>query len=350
MTVVSENSERLLRYHGDQAAAGATLDFAVNVISPSPPPWLQQVLSNALPRLGAYPPSELHQRAVAAVSAAVGVDTHNVVLLNGAAEGFALLPSLHPHWPVVIHPGFSEPQMCLDNAGIEVEQVILSSPFELDPTAITEAADMVIIGNPTNPTGVVYPVDTLRQLARKGRYLVIDEAFLDITGCESMASLVGQIPGLIVLRSLTKTWSIAGLRCGFLIADPQTVSRLSQQRPQWPLGTLQLEAILAVMERGAEFLPQIVADIAAHKAEMMVSLQDAGFGVFPSQAPYLLVTPPGDAEWLRCQLAERGIAVRRCDTFPGLDSRFWRLAVRPPEQVAALLDAVTELHSLRIDT
>ncbi|WP_080793954.1 Rv2231c family pyridoxal phosphate-dependent protein CobC [Corynebacterium pacaense] len=347
MNVVSVNSGHPLRYHGDQAAAGARLDFAVNVVSPSPPEWLQRVLIDEIPRLGSYPPAELQRRAVAAVAAGVGVDKHDVLLLNGAAEGFSLLSRLQPRSAVVLHPGFTEPQACLEDAGVTVGEVIMSAPYTLDTVAVDEAADMVVIGNPTNPTGVLHPVDQLSALARPGRFLVVDEAFLDVTGGESMASLVGRLPGLIVLRSLTKTWSIAGLRCGFLIADPQTVDRLAAFRPHWPLGTLQLAAMIAVMDRGGEFLPGISADIAAQRADMVASLGAAGFHVHPSRAPYLLVNPPGDAEGLRLGLAARGIAVRRCDTFPGLDSRFWRLAVRPPEQVDALLEAVEELTRVK---
>lgn len=351
-----------LRYHGDRAADGAVLDFAVNVQADAPPGWLREVVRSGVDTLGSYPGHELYRDATAAVAAHHGVTPEQVLLLNGAAEGFSLLARLRPAWPVIIHPGFTEPEACLVDAGIDVDRVVLRAPFDLDRAidalgfgGVHEEADLVVIGNPTNPTGRLYGVDELSRLAEPWRYLVIDEAFLDVvdapgvadhTHATSMISRIGQIPGLIVLRSLTKTWSLAGLRCGYLISDAETVTRLSRGRAHWPLGTLQLRAIQAVMEQGTPHLPTITADIARNRESMVTALETAGFTVHPSAAPYLLVQPPGGvehAERTRRALAGRGIAVRRCDTFPGLDSGFWRLAVREPAQVAALLQAIADI-------
>lgn len=355
-------SDDPLRYHGDQAALDADLDFAVNVYAHTPPEWLREVVRSGVDKLGSYPDHGLYREVTAAVAAHHGVDPEQVLLLNGAAEGFSLLPKVRPAWPVIIHPGFTEPEACLVESGIDVDRVVLQAPFALDKAVnalgfggVHEEADLVVIGNPTNPTGRLYSVDELSRLAEPWRYLMVDEAFLDVTDGKSMISRVGELPGLIVLRSLTKTWSLAGLRCGYLISDAETVGRLSQGRARWPLGTLQLMAILAVMKpggRGEAELPGIAMEIAENRDAMAADLTRAGFTVHPSSAPYLLVEPPVGAsegsraeavEKLRLGLAARGIAVRRCDTFPGLDLRFWRLAVREPSRVAALLQAVEEL-------
>lgn len=354
-----------LRYHGDRAAVDATVDFAVNVYSSTPPAWLREEVRSGVDKLGSYPDHRLYRDATAAVAAQHGVAPTQVLLLNGAAEGFSLLAKLRPAWPVIIHPGFTEPEACLVEAGIDVDRVVLQAPFSLDRAqevlgfgGVHDEADLVVIGNPTNPTGRLYGVDELSGLAEPWRHLVVDEAFLDVTQGESMISRVGELPGLIVLRSLTKTWSLAGLRCGYLISDELTVQRLSRGRPQWPLGTLQLLAIKAVMEpggRGVAELADIVADIAANRSAMVAHLEEAGFTVHPSSAPYLLVQPPIDGhdpaatEMLRQRLATRGIAVRRCDTFPGLDLSFWRLAVREPSQVTMFLAAMEELKTTESD-
>ncbi|GAB3589767.1 Threonine-phosphate decarboxylase [Corynebacterium faecale] len=351
-----------LRYHGDQAAVDAELDFAVNVQADTPPGWLREVVAEGVDKLGSYPDHQLHREATAAVAAWHGVSPDQVLLLNGAAEGFSLLTKLRPAWPVIIHPGFTEPEACLVEAGIDVDRVILTPPFDLDRAVevlgfggVHDEADLVVIGNPTNPTGRLYPVEELSRLAEPWRHLVVDEAFLDVSEGQSMISRVGELPGLIVLRSLTKTWSLAGLRCGYLISDRETVARLAGGRPRWPLGTLQLLAIRAVMEpggRGETELPGISGRIASDRETMVLALQAAGFTVHPSAAPYLLVQPPGGAQAadrLRLGLAARGITVRRCDTFPGLDSGFWRLAVREPAKVATLLQTIDELKPTHND-
>ncbi|MDO5076006.1 MAG: Rv2231c family pyridoxal phosphate-dependent protein CobC [Corynebacterium sp.] len=325
-----------LRFHGDEAAMNASLDFAVNVRLSRPPAWLRDVLHRGVDTLGAYPNSEAARRAVAQYHC---VQPEQVLLLAGAAEGFALLPRLAPRLATVVHPSFTEPEYALRMAGVPVHRWVLRPPFELCEGQGTtsgepgDLGDMLVVGNPTNPTGVLHPRATLLELAERVRYLVVDEAFMDLSPDES---LIGDTSGtgIIVLRSLTKTWGLAGLRCGYLIADPAVVARLERCRPHWPLGTLQLLAIEHAV--GADVGP-LRAEVLRQRAAMVEYLSDCGWRVWPSQAPFVLVNPPGaDPDGQRERLAERGVAVRRCDTFPGLGPDFWRLAVRDGEAVATL--------------
>jgi histidinol-phosphate aminotransferase len=143
-----------------------------------------------------------------------------------------------------------------------------------------------------------------------------------------------------VLRSLTKTWSLAGLRVGYALGAPDVLARLTAARPHWPVGTLQLAAIAACCA------PQAVAEaaagaqrMAALRTEMASGLQSAGVDPVNGHAPFVLFTV-ADAELTRKHLHARGIAVRRCDTFVGLDGRYLRAAVRPewPVLVEAIAD------------
>ena len=93
--------------------------------------------------------------------------------------------------------------------------------MNLDPAAVAAGADLVVVGNPNNPTGTVDPAETLAALAAPGRVLVVDEAFMPFCPGEP-ASLASRadLPGLVVVRSLTKLWAIPGLRAGYLLAHP----------------------------------------------------------------------------------------------------------------------------------
>ncbi|WJY75836.1 Threonine-phosphate decarboxylase [Corynebacterium canis] len=332
-----------LRFHGDEAAAAASLDFAVNVRLSRPPAWLREILVRGIDSLGAYPNAKAAREAVAEHHC---VQPDQVMLLSGAAEGFALLPRLQPRLATVVHPSFTEPEYALRAAGVPVQRWILDPPFCLNSGSAAgagsgelgdigkagpgELGDMVVIGNPTNPTGVLHSRADLLRLADRTKYLVVDEAFMDLSPDESV---IGS--GAIVLRSLTKTWGLAGLRCGYMIADAEIIAHLERERPHWPLGTLQLLAIEYAV--GAEVGP-LYEEMAAQRTEMAAYLTSHGWNVWPSQAPFLLVNPPPgpDPEVQRVRLAERGVAVRRCDTFPGLDKTFWRLAVRDAAAVATL--------------
>lgn len=343
-----------LRFHGDEAAAAASLDFAVNVRLSRPPAWLREILVRGIDSLGAYPNAKAAREAVAKHHC---VQPDQVMLLSGAAEGFALLPRLQPRLATVVHPSFTEPEYALRAAGVPVQRWILDPPFclnsgsaagagpgelgemgkagpgelgDLGKAGLGELGDMVVIGNPTNPTGVLHSRADLLRLADRTKYLVVDEAFMDLSPDESV---IGS--GAIVLRSLTKTWGLAGLRCGYMIADAEIIARLERERPHWPLGTLQLLAIEHAV--GAEVAP-LYEEMVAQRTEMATYLTSHGWNVWSSQAPFLLVNPPPgpDPEVQRVRLAERGVAVRRCDTFPGLDKTFWRLAVRDAAAVATL--------------
>ena len=317
------------RYHGDQAAEPGMLDFAVNVRHARPPVWLTERLAARLTDLARYPSRDDERAAVQAVAARHGRGPDEVALLAGAAEGFALLPNLRPTLAAVIAPSFTEPDVALTTAGVEVRHVVLDPPFGLAGVRVPDTADLVLVGNPTNPTSVLHTREQILALRRPGRIVVVDEAFADSVPGEP-ESLAGEsLPDVLVLRSLTKTWSLAGLRVGYALGAPDVLARLTATRPHWPLGTLQLTAVAACCA------PEAVADaaadarrLAAMRAAMVSGLRAVGAELVDGRAPFVLFAV-GDAELTRKHLHTNGIAVRRCDTFVGLDGPYLRAAVRP---------------------
>jgi histidinol-phosphate aminotransferase len=149
--------------------------------------------------------------------------------------------------------------------------------------------------------------------------------------------------GLLVFRSLTKTWALAGLRAGYALGAPQLLARLAAPRPSWPVSTPALEAVIACSEPAALARARSAADALAAGREQQAAALAAvpGVTVLPGRAPYLLLRlPAGRGERVRTALRAAGIAVRRGDTFPGLDADHLRVAVRPPEQVQRLVVAL----------
>ncbi|MEU6155524.1 Rv2231c family pyridoxal phosphate-dependent protein CobC [Actinosynnema sp. NPDC047251] len=330
----------LLRHHGDVDAAPGLVDFAVNVRMAAPPGWLRERLAGVLGRLGSYPSvaDDLRARSVVAARHGRGVD--EVLILSGAAEGFALLPALRPRSAAVVHPSFTEPEVALADAGVPVRRVLLSADdgYRLRPGLVPEDADLVVLGNPTNPTSVLHPAEVVASLSRPGRVLVVDEAFADAVPGEVESLASARVPGLLVLRSLTKTWGLAGLRAGYALGPPELLARLALPRPQWPVSSFVLEAVAACCG------PDAVAEAEAsalecreHTASAVRSLGD--LVVVPPSAPFLLLRVP-DGERVRLSLRDKGIAVRRGDTFPGLTADHLRVAVRAPDEFALLVDAL----------
>lgn len=331
-----------LRHHGDVDAAPGLLDFAVNVRGGTPPAWLRDRLAAALDQLSRYPSAAEDAAARQAVAARHGRRPDEVLVLAGAAEGFALLPALRPTHAAVVHPSFTEPEVALRTAGLPVTRVFTADDHRLVPDRVPAEADLVVLGNPTNPTSVLHPAATLRALARPGRVLVVDEAFADAVPGEA-ESLAGEdVPGVLVLRSLTKTWALPGLRAGYALGAPDLLARLAAPRPPWPVGTLVLEAVRACSEPAALAEAARTARRTAEHRDALAAALAAIPGVQvhrPAAAPFLLLRVSG-GEPVRLALRRKGIAVRRGDTFPGLTADHLRVAARPPELAATLVDAL----------
>jgi len=332
------------RYHGDEAVAPGMLDFAVNVRDARPPEWLLRRLAEKLPELARYPGAEDVRRAREAAARRHGRAPDEVVPLAGAAEGFALLANLRPARAALVAPSFTEPAAALSAAGVPVHHVVLQPPFGLggvlQQAQVPEDADLVVVGNPTNPTAVLHTREQLLALRRPGRILVVDEAFADSIPGEPESLAGDSLPDVLVLRSLTKTWALAGLRVGYALGAPGVLARLTARRAHWPVGTLQLTAIAACCEPGAVAEAAAgAAGLAAVRAEMAAGLRAAGADVVAGRAPFVLFRHP-DAVRIREVLKGRGIAIRRCDTFVGLDERYLRAAVR--REWPLLIDAIFE--------
>ncbi|AVT34945.1 threonine-phosphate decarboxylase [Plantactinospora sp. BC1] len=340
-----------LGHHGDVELAPGLVDLAVNVQRHPMPAWLREPIVAALETLAGYPDPA---PARAAVAARHRRPADEVLLTAGAAEGFVLLAQAlrGAHRPVVVHPQFTEPEAALRAAGHRVERVLLppETDFRLDPELVPADADLVFVGNPTNPTSVLHPADVLAGLARPGRVLVVDEAFADSTITEdstvtvtaNFGATVGGIaepeslasrrdlPGLVVVRSLTKTWGLAGLRIGYLLAPAELVERLAAVQPLWAVSSPALAAAAACATPGAvEAERRIAARLAVERAYLVRRLGElprVRVAGTPASA-FVLVHLPGAAR-VRLALRDRGFAVRRGDTFPGLGPDWLRLAVR----------------------
>jgi histidinol-phosphate aminotransferase len=346
MATLDPSPPAAARYHGDQDVAPGMLDFAVNVRGAQPPEWLMWRLAAQLPDLARYPSlTEVH-RAQDAVAERHGRARDEVLALAGAAEGCALLPNLRPARAAVIAPSFAEPAVALSAAGAPVQHVVLEPPFGLSgalkDARVPDDADLVVVGNPTNPTSVLHTREQLLALRRPGRILVVDEAFVDSVPGEPESLAGDALPDVLVLRSLTKTWALAGLRVGYALGSPEVLARLTARRAHWPVGTLQLTAIAACC--AAEAVAEAAAGavgLAEMRAEMVAGLTSVGADVVDGRASFVLFRMP-DAEHIRNGLHDKGIAIRWCDTFVGLGEQYLRAAVRP--EWPLLVQAISEVR------
>jgi histidinol-phosphate aminotransferase len=318
-----------LGHHGDADLVPGLVDLAVNVRSSGTPAWLAARIRET--DLAAYPDQ---RPAVAAVAARHRRATEEVLLTAGAAEAFVLLArALRPRHAVVVHPQFTEPEAALRAAGHQVDRVILPFPFTLDPALIPADADLVFIGNPTNPTSVAHPREALLRLVRPGRTVVVDEAFADcLPGEPQSAAATADLDGLVVIRSLTKTWALAGLRVGYLLAAPPLVRLLATAQPPWPVSAPALTACVATAtDAAARDVEAWSRGLADARSRLLAGLARVdGVRVVPGASASFALLDTGIAD-IRTRLHARGFAVRRGETFPGLRPGWIRVAVRDAE-------------------
>ncbi|MDQ1645782.1 MAG: histidinol-phosphate aminotransferase [Cryptosporangiaceae bacterium] len=340
---VARHPSHDLRHHGDREATAGLVDLAVNVRAAPRPTWLTARVREALGELESYPDGRVAREAIAARH---GRDPGEVLLTAGAAEAFVLLARvLDPRRAVVVHPQFTEPEAALRAAGHKVERVVLRERdgFQLDRALIPATADLVMIGNPTNPTSVLHPSARVAELARAGRTLVVDEAFADtVPGESGSLSSRRDVPGLVVVRSLTKTWGLAGLRIGYVLADPRLIAELAEAQPLWPVSAPALAAAEACASplavATADEFAIALADDREHLLKRLGTLDGVTVAGLPSSS-FVLVKVP-DGRTVRDRLRASGYAVRRGDTFPGLGPDWLRVAVRDRDTSTAFTAAL----------
>lgn len=326
--------------HGDRQVPPGAVDLAVNVLAATPT-WLQEELARI--DLTAYPDQGA---ALDAIAARHGAEPDECLVLHGAAEAFWLLALvLRPRLAACVHPSFTAPEAALRAAGVEVHRVVRvpDDGFALDPAAVPDDADLVVLGHPDNPTGRLEPIEVVAALCRPGRVVVVDEAFADFLPDAGGLHGAG-LPGVVCIRSLTKLWGLAGLRVGYLLGDDALVARLAAARQPWPASAPALRAVELVCAAESERRERAAA-VAAARADLLASLDALPVRTWASPANFVLLrTPYAD---LRERLLRRGVAVRKGHTFPGLDRTYVRIAV-PTERelrdrfVEALSDELVE--------
>lgn len=325
-----------LRWHGDRELGEGLVDFAVNVHDGPRPAWLTEALRASLDEAVSYPDPARAEQAVARRHGRAPAD---VLATAGAAEAFSLIARLRD-WqrPVVVHPQFTEPDVALTAAGHRPAHVVLDERdgFALDPTRVPDDADLVILGNPTNPTSVLHPEQSIRHLLRPGRVVVVDEAFMDTVPGERHSLAGIPLPGLVVIRSLTKLWAIPGIRAGHVLAEPSLIDELRAQQPPWAVSTPALAALICCATPEASQLAAArTAEVQRDRQVLVEGLAELGIATVPDpQGTFVLARI---AAGTHATLRAAGYAVRRCDTFPGLDDSWIRIAVRRRDLTAKLL-------------
>jgi cobyric acid synthase CobQ/L-threonine-O-3-phosphate decarboxylase len=325
------------------------LDFSANINPLGPPEWLRPLISSNVAALTHYPDPD-SAALVQAATERYGVTPEEIAVGNGSTELLHLLPRvLDKKRAVIPVPCYSDYARACKLAGMSVETLPFRKAvgFSLD-VALLEARlngdEIVILCRPNNPTGHICDADAIRSLAAKHpeTTFLADEAFGDFV--EDFDSLTRNRPAnVIVLLSLTKIFAIPGLRLGCAIADRAVIQRLRELQPSWSVNTL-AQAVGVAALRDREYIRQTQLYVRQQRETLAAALKPLpDLTVYPGEANFLLLRLDRDnldAPTLAQRLLTDGIAIRVCDNFDSLDSRYFRVAVRREEQNPRLCDAL----------
>ncbi|MBL8250366.1 MAG: histidinol-phosphate transaminase [Candidatus Competibacter sp.] len=305
-------------------------------------------LSDAL-RLYPDPNAERLKQAIADY---YGVGPAQVFAGNGSDEILAFVfQALFQHDAPLLFPDITYsfyPVYC-GLYGIAYETVPLAEDFALRIDAYRRANGGIIFANPNAPTGRLLALADLERLLAFNRdsAVVVDEAYIDFGG-ETAIALVDRYPNLLVIQTLSKSRSLAGLRVGFAVGHPELIEALERVKNSfnsYPLDRLAIAgAVAAFADR--EHFERTRQAVIASRERTSAALQALGFEVLPSAANFLFARHPRlDAAGLAAALRQKSVIVRHFSQ-PRI-AQFLRITVGDPEQNAALLAALAEIAEPR---
>jgi threonine-phosphate decarboxylase len=328
------------------------LDFSANINPLGPPPGLFDYLTEKLPEIVRYPDPEC--RGLQAAICQRYNPAGDILAGNGAGELIYLLPRLIAPAPVLLTaPTFTLYEKAARAAGCEVTYYMSDHhhDFSLDMDGfcreiIRAKPGLVILCNPNNPTGTLLSRKEVLAAAdacdNAGSLLAVDEAFLEFyPGHDEITMLQEQKKGVVVLRSMTKMFALPGLRLGFITGDSSLLKRLNRLRDPW--------SVNALAQRAGEFV--LADDSFTARSSALMATTAAAFAEKLRSVPGLTVYPPSaNYIFLKCttikvsalqqKMIGKGILLRNCSNYHGLDDSYFRVAVRGLEENERLVRAL----------
>ena len=308
---------------------------------------MQEELGSDAARLRLYPDpnAELFKSAVARHFADFAITPAHVFVGNGSDEVLAhVFLALLKHDAPILLPDISYsfyPVYC-GLYGIEHRAVPLDEHFEIRVADYRQPNGGIIVANPNAPTGRLLPLTDIERLlhANPDSVVVLDEAYIDFGG-ETAITLVARHPNLLVVRTLSKSHSLAGLRVGYAIGDPaliEALERVKNSFNSYPLDRLAIAGASAAMDDKV-YLEQTRRAVMDSRTRLVADLEELGFDVLPSAANFVFARHTRhDAAQLAAALRERRIIVRHF-RLPRIDQHL-RITIGTDAQCQALVDAL----------
>lgn len=354
-SLMSPVLSRLLPYvPGEQPKIAGLVKLNTNENPYPPSPKVVAAITQAAQQgLQLYPDPEstvLRQ----AIATCLGLDTAELFLGNGSDEvlAHAFYAFFQQGRPLLMPDiSYSFYKVYCQLYGIQVETVPLGDDMRLNVGDYrARDADLVagvVIANPNAPTGIGLPLSDIERLllTHPKRVVLVDEAYVDFGG-ESAVALIDRYPNLLVVHTLSKSRSLAGLRIGYACGQApliEALARVKNSFNSYPLDRLAIAGGVAAFEDRAYF-EQTRQAVMSSREGLVLSLEDLGFKVLPSQANFVFATHPAhDSAGLAAGLRDRGVLVRHFQL--ARINAYLRISVGTPAQCDQLINAMAAVLS-----
>lgn len=340
---------RVYGHGGDIYSREIRLDFSVNTNPFGMPDRIKEALVGHLEDYESYPDPFCRQLR-AGLAQKEGVEAQAILCGNGAADLiYRLCLTQRPQRVLVTAPSFSDYERAARQAGAQAFHHPLKEEEGFGLTEeildlIHPQLDMLFLCNPNNPTGRLIPQDLLFKILdscrQEGVILVVDECFLPFTRAPSLVSKLADYPKLVVLKALTKTFALAGIRLGYMLTGNANILNACAEFGQdWSVSAVAQRSGLAALEC-QDWESSLANFMEKERPRLAKGLEALGLLVYPSDANFLLVKSQPALDRL---LLKEKILIRACHNFPGLGPDFYRIAVKRPDQNQILLSSLARL-------
>lgn len=339
-----------------RAYGGEAVDFSANCNPLGLPPGVHNAVCAAAAACDRYP-DPLCRSLTETLAEHEGLPAEWLLCGAGAADLiFRAALALRPQKALVLAPCFAEYELALTLTGAQVERYFLlpENGFALTESVLEfldHAIDTFFLGNPNNPTGLTVPPSLLARIAEhcaaRGITLVVDECFngfLDQPQAHSLRRRLDRQPNLLILDAFTKLYGMAGLRLGYcLTADRDLLENMRQAGQPWAVSAPAQAAGLAALE-AKQYLDESRNLVRAERAFLKQELRALGVTMLYGEANFIFFYSP--LPRLTARLRERGILIRDCGNYAGLQTGYYRIAVRSRPDNLRLLAALRELGDM----
>ncbi|MBW4603361.1 MAG: threonine-phosphate decarboxylase CobD [Calothrix sp. FI2-JRJ7] len=322
----------------------AILDFSASISPLGPPESVLTAIQSQLSNLRHYPDPSYSDLSLS-LSHFHNLPSEWILPGNGSAELLSLVGRELSEFETttLITPAFGDYYRALAAYNAQVLEFPLIGRDSINGVS-TNDDSALLLNNPHNPTGVMFSREDILPCLDKFALVVIDEAFMDFLPPDEQQSLISVMqdyPNLVILRSLTKFYSIPGLRLGYAIAHPDRLERYRTWRDPWSVNTLASAAGVAALS-DTEFQASTWKWLPKARKELFEGLsQIPGLQPLPSAANFLLVQSEHSCVEVQHRLLKNHqIFIRDCQSFPQLGDRFFRVAVRTELDNKRLLTAL----------